>query len=442
MSDYMFNLESHLTAEQNAALSAVQSAAAETNLSLYLTGGALRDMLGGFPIRDLDFSVEGAALKLARDVAKKHGAATLSLDEHRKSAEIKFASGVVCEISMARQEKFAKPGGKPQVTPSTIHDDLRRRDFTINAIALSLNRASRGLMIDPTNGVSDLEQKEIRAITNYTLYDDPVRMLRLIRYRARLKFAVHERTWQQFLNAREAGVSTSIQPRSLFGELKQIATENDPFEVLKALDEEQLLTLFSPGLTGEKLNSAAFQKIAKLKTMIPFGSEVPTDWYALNLWCLVQPLSSKEKAALLAQTEMTKEEAAPWQKLEAHSKKLETALKAPKLSRGSLIWQTVKAAPGEEVFLLSLKSGERLVQDRLKNYFGKYLPIVGEITDAEVADSTGVAPGTPEFAASRETYTCARLDGRIKKPIPPEPEPEPVPQPRGPFARSAKPKQV
>jgi len=110
MSDYMFNLESHLTAEQNAALSAVQSAAAEANLSLYLTGGALRDMLGGFPIRDLDFSVEGPALKLARDVAKKTNAELVSVDEVRKSAELKFESGVVCEISMARLEKYPKPG--------------------------------------------------------------------------------------------------------------------------------------------------------------------------------------------------------------------------------------------------------------------------------------------------------------------------------------------
>jgi tRNA nucleotidyltransferase (CCA-adding enzyme) len=442
MSDYMFNLESHLTAEQNAALSAVQSAAAEANLSLYLTGGALRDMLGGFAIRDLDFSVEGPALKLARDVAKGNKAELLSIDEHRKSAELRFASGVVCEISMARLEKYAKPGSKPTVTPATIHEDLRRRDFTVNAIALSLNRASRGLMIDPTNGVSDLEHKEIRAITNYTLYDDPVRLLRLIRYRARLQFTINERTWQQFLNAREAGVTESIQPRSLFGELKQIATENDPLEVLKALDEEKLLTLFCGGLTGEKLNAAAFQKITKLKSMIPFGSEVPTDWYALNLWCLTQPLTTKEKAALVEQTGMTKEEAEPWQKLESRSKKLEGVLKAPKLNRASVIWQTVKAARGEEVFLLSLKSSERLVQDRLKNYFGKYLVIVGEITDAEVTDSTGVASGAPEYAAARETYTIARLDGRIKKPIVPEPEPEPLPQPRGPFARSAKPKQV
>lgn len=442
MSDYMFNLESHLTAAQNAVLSAVQTAAAEANLGLFLTGGALRDMLGGFPIRDLDFTVEGPAVKLARDVAKRGKAQVLAVDDHRKCAELHFPSGVFCEISMARTEKYGRPGAKPVVTPATIHDDLRRRDFTVNAIALSLNRASRGLMIDPTNGVSDLEHKELRAITNYTLYDDPIRLLRLIRFRARLKFAVHERTWQQFLNAREAGVAESIQARSLFGELKQIATENDPFEVLKALDEEKLLTLFCPGLTGNKLNSAAYQKVAKLKSMIPFGFELPTDWYALNLWCLMQPLAQKEKTALLKQTAMSKEEAEPWQKLEAHSKKLETMLKSAKLNRASLLWQALKGAQGDQVFLLALKSGERLVQDRLRNYFGKYLAIVAEIPDTEVTDSTGVAAGTPEFAKARETYVAARLDGRIKKPIVPEPEPEPLPQPRGPFARSARPKQV
>ena len=221
MSDYMFNLESHLTAGQNAVLSAVQTAAGEANLGLFLTGGALRDMLGGFPIRDLDFTVEGPAVKLARDVAKRCKAEVLAVDDHRKSVELHFPSGVFCEISMARTEKYARAGAKPVVTAATIHDDLRRRDFTVNAIALSLNRASRGLMIDPTNGVSDLEHKELRAITNYTFYDDPIRLLRLIRFRARLKFAVQERTWQQFLNAREAGVTESIQPRSLFGELKQ-----------------------------------------------------------------------------------------------------------------------------------------------------------------------------------------------------------------------------
>ena len=87
-----------------------------------------------------------------------------------------------------------KPGGKPQVTPATIQDDLRRRDFTINAIALSLNRGSRGLLIDPTNGLADLSDKELRATHSYTFYDDPARLLRLMRFRVRLGFTVEERT--------------------------------------------------------------------------------------------------------------------------------------------------------------------------------------------------------------------------------------------------------
>ncbi len=89
---------------------------------------------------------------------------------------------------MARQEKYSKPGAKPQVQPATIHEDLRGRDFTVNAIALSLGKASRGLLLDPTNGLGDLSRKELRAVTNYALYDDPSRILRLIRFRTRLGF--------------------------------------------------------------------------------------------------------------------------------------------------------------------------------------------------------------------------------------------------------------
>lgn len=209
MSDYMFILESHLSAEQNTVLASVQSAAAEANLSLFLTGGAMRDMLGGFPIRDLDFTVEGPALKLAKNMVKSGIAEIVSIDEHRKMVDVRFPNGVRSEISMARQEKYGKPGAKPQITPATVHEDLRGRDFTINAIALSLSRASRGLMIDPTNGASDLERKELRAISNYSLYDDPVRLLRLIRFKARLGFTIDERTLQQFkTRARPAWRST------------------------------------------------------------------------------------------------------------------------------------------------------------------------------------------------------------------------------------------
>ena len=129
MSDYMFMLENHLTAPQSRVVSELQTAAGEVNLNLFLTGGAVRDMLGGFPIRDLDFSVEGNPSKLVKTVAHRTGAEIVHSDESRKAYEVLFPAGVRAEIAMARQERFSKPGARPQVSPATIHEDLRSRDF-------------------------------------------------------------------------------------------------------------------------------------------------------------------------------------------------------------------------------------------------------------------------------------------------------------------------
>src|SRR3954452_19260779 len=223
MSDYMFMLENHLTGAQNRVLAAVQKAAAEAQINLFLTGGAVRDMLGGFPIRDLDFTVEGNALKLAKTVADQLGAEIIATDSNRKTAELVSPEGVTFEVSMARHERYTKTAGKPQVTPATIQEDLLRRDFTINALALSLNRASRGLLLDPTNGMGDLERREIRNTGNYVFYDSPVRLLRLGRFKARLGFALAEKTVSQYRNAREAELETYITRDELLTELRNAA---------------------------------------------------------------------------------------------------------------------------------------------------------------------------------------------------------------------------
>src|SRR5580692_9156715 len=129
MSDYMFMLESHLSTDQFRVVGEMQTIAAAAGVNLFLTGGALRDMLGGFPVRDLDFTVEGSALKLARSAEQKYKAEVISTDELRKSAELLFPTGVTAEVGTAHSERFPKSGAKPQIAPATIHDDLRTRDF-------------------------------------------------------------------------------------------------------------------------------------------------------------------------------------------------------------------------------------------------------------------------------------------------------------------------
>src|ERR1700676_1630027 len=112
MSDYMFMLENHLRTDQNRVLAEVQAAASVANFSLFLAGGAMRDMLGGFQIRDLDFVVEGNGLKLTKTLTGKPGARVVSSDERRHTMELLFPGGVTAEIGMCRPERYPRAGGE------------------------------------------------------------------------------------------------------------------------------------------------------------------------------------------------------------------------------------------------------------------------------------------------------------------------------------------
>jgi tRNA nucleotidyltransferase (CCA-adding enzyme) len=434
MSDYMFMLESHLSAEQFRVVGEMQKIASSAGVNLFLTGGALRDMLGGFPVRDLDFTVETNALKMAHAL-EKAGATIIVTDEHRKCLEVRFPSGVTAEVAMARAEKYPKSGGKPQISLATIHEDLRSRDFTVNAIALSLNKASLGLPIDPTNGVGDIERKELRTIHNYSFYDDPSRMIRLIRFKIRLGYAIDERTRMQFENAREAEMLTKITPEALGSELRRMAAEPLSADLMRALEEEKLIQLYSPALEGAKLNLANFTKLQKARQLLPVDYKI--HGLPLFLAILFEELNSKEQTALVKAAALTRAEVNGIEKLEAASKKLERDLKSPKLQKPSALYQVMSKAPGEAVLYLLVYSEQRLVQDRIRNYFAKYLPASLEITDDVVA-ATGATPGTPKFAKAKEEMILTRLDSRPKK-VAPEPEPPPPP-PMSSFARGPGPR--
>lgn len=422
MSDYMFMLENHLSSAQSKMIADIQAVAAEANVSLFLTGGAMRDMLGGFALREIDFTVEGNALKLAKAAAARSGAKIVSIDDHRKLAKLVFPGGAHTTIGMARTERYSKPGAKPQVQSATIYEDLRGRDFTINSIAISLSRASRALIVDPNNGIGDLERKELRAVSNYTLYDDPVRMLRLLRFRARMGFTIDERTMSQFENAREAEMPSRITSEALLEELRHTAEEADPGAVMAAFDEQKLLALYSPALTGGKLNVAGFQKLHKAKQMVPFGSDIKVENLPLFLNVLTEKLNPKEKVAFIKAVGLPKADVDAWQKLEGRAKKLETALKSATLRKPSQVYAALRKAAGEEILFLVVRSTQRVVQDRIRNYFEKYLPASLEVTEADVQAAGGGVPGTPKFDKLRAQVIAKKLDSRPKKP--PEPTPE------------------
>jgi len=427
MSDYIFMLDSHLSSDQSRVVSDVQAAATQASMNIFLTGGAMRDMLGGFPIREIDFTVEGNTIKLAQTIAKKSGGQVTWSDENRKIAHLAFPAGVRATLAMARQEKFSKPGAKPAVRPATIHEDLRGRDFTINSIALSLNPASRGLLLDPNNGVGDLERKELRAVSNYTLYDDPIRLLRLLRFKVKLGFNIEERTKMQYDNAREAQLETRIGSEELLEELRQIADEPNSADIVHTLEDEKLLQLFSPLLAGGKVNHPGLQKLQKARQNVPFGVDIHAEGIGLFLYFLTDKLSAKEKAAFAKGIGLTRKETDQWQKLEEKSKKLEKELKSAKLQKPSHVYNLLTKAAGDQILFLLAHSSERLVQDRIKNFLQKYLPSAQELTEKDVV-AAGGTPGTPKFQKLREQMIITKLDSRPKK-VPPPVEAAPAPAP-------------
>ncbi|HUP03389.1 MAG TPA: hypothetical protein VMU19_05340 [Bryobacteraceae bacterium] len=444
MSDYIYMLENRLSPDQKRVVEHVQAAAAQAGVTLFLTGGAMRDMLSGYRIRDLDFVVEGDGLKVAEAVRKAAGLKRMAEDTARRGAELVFPNGVTASIAMSRQEKRGARGGKVQVVAATIQEDLRGRDFTCNAIALSLNKASRGLLLDPLNGLAEIGRQELRAASSYAFYDDPVRLLRLARLQVRLAFAVEERTKMQVANALEAGVQDSIPAKALGEELRAIALEDAGGEIVRVLDEMGLLKLFSPALAGPKVNAAGLAKFEKIVHTVP--DDIPARLGPF-LYVLTEKLTPREEQSLVKATGLTKADEALWKKLGARAKKVETALRSARIKKPSHVYHVVSPAAGDEILFLLYHSALRPVQERLKNYFQKYLPAVQEITPEEWATVEG-KPGTPKYAKAREAFIKNHLDRRPKKPTPeetPAPEatleagagaraPGPMGGPRGPAA--------
>ncbi len=395
----------------------------------------MRDMMGGFPIRDLDFTVEGQALKLAKTLEETARGRILSVDDLRKSAELLFPGNVTASLSMARQEKYAKPASKPQIQPATIHEDLRCRDFTVNAIALSLGKASRGLLLDPTNGLGDLAARELRAVSNHTLWDDPSRLLRIVRLRTRLGFSIDERTASQTRAVREAKLEAKIGLSALQRELRQVGQEFSPGEIIRALDEEKLLYLISPALSGAKLNLPNFQKWQKVRQSLPFGTVLAVNSEALFFSLLLEKLSPKERTHLIQTAALEKEEVEAATKLESKANKLQKELAATKITRPSVLYELLANVPGELLIFLLMRSSHRIVLDRVKNFLQKYLPMAQEVTDAAVLEQ-GVQPGTPKFAKTRRQMIAAKLNARPKKVVVEE-APPPPPAGPGPGRRPA-----
>src|SRR5579872_2013152 len=263
MPDYIYMLETRLSPDQQRALSIVQDAARAHEMNVYLSGGAVRDLTSGFSIRDLDFSVQGNALKLQKDL-EKGGLLIDGIDNDARVLFLSGPTGVRIEVASTRSETFPKPG-KPHYGPANMLEDLRRRDFTVNAMALSLNPGSRGLLMDPFNGVADIEAKLIRVLHNYAFVEDPSRLIRACRFSARFHWPMEERTQARYDSAKENNYIENIGDRAIGYEIEQLAYEEDPLHILKVLEKEGWLKVLNPHWSVAKVDTSELGQLAKAR---------------------------------------------------------------------------------------------------------------------------------------------------------------------------------
>ena len=179
------SLSPSLAPEMAALLRDLGRRAAEAGATLWLVGGPVRDALLGAPVLDVDLVAEMPAAELAQAMGVPAYAST-------RFGTLKLhVDGSVLDLATARAERYARPGALPTVRPSDIETDLRRRDFTLNAMAVNLSPTSFGTLLDPLEGQRDLKRRVLRGLHSGTFRDDATRMLRLMRYAARLRFRIH-----------------------------------------------------------------------------------------------------------------------------------------------------------------------------------------------------------------------------------------------------------
>jgi len=184
------------------AIDIVEGAARSVGARAFLVGGPVRDLLLGSPSRDLDVAVEGDAESVAREIAIRAGS-ELRVPGPFLTFKVPLPEGGEIDVATARRERYPHPGALPVVEPATIDEDLLRRDFSVNAIALEL---SSWELVDPAAGIADLQSGLLRALHAASFLDDPTRILRGLRFAARLGFAweVETRRWLEDAIARDA----------------------------------------------------------------------------------------------------------------------------------------------------------------------------------------------------------------------------------------------
>lgn len=409
MPDYIYLLKNRLSIHQRNALEHIRLAAREAGMTVFLVGGAVRDLTSGSPVFDLDVTVQGNALKLKKALEKAGGKLW---GEHEPSRTLffRFPVGVTVEISSARREEYPKPG-KPVYHWDTILEDLRRRDFTANAMALSLNEHSYGLLMDPLNGVADIEARQLRLVSNYGFIEDPARLLRATRLVSRLGWTLDERTQTRFQNSKEEKAIEALSPYHRGYELEEIAHEEDGLRVLAAMEAEGWMQVLFPAWTTASADAPALEEMRKLVTQLQMQGVSP-DISAASVHYLTAKLAHKDLAALKAlfvRPGFVEE----WNNLDNAAREFNKQLSGKEAATPSATWKLFTTADPQAVLWLGLTSKTPAIQAKYKNFFTVWPEAKQKVPHA-LFQELRITPEVPGYEEMISLLFLGIIDGKLE----------------------------
>jgi tRNA nucleotidyltransferase (CCA-adding enzyme) len=397
-------IEQYLPGQLLELVNDISRQAANLGQRVYLVGGIVRDLLlkdpslRSGPRFDLDLVVEGDAVKLAQEVAAA-GQAKLLAHHRFGTAKLRYEDFIL-DLATARKETYARPGALPAITPGTLEDDLIRRDFSINAMAISLAANDYGKLIDPYQGRSDLEHRLIRVLHPKSFSDDATRILRGVCYEQRLAFEFEAQTAR--LLERDIPMLDSISGDRIRHELEHILEEDRPELAINRLGGLGVLCRICPSLKGVGWISEKFDRARRLKKL----NQLPSLYFCL----LVYSLSERDIEQFLARLNIPAELSRAMRDMLRLKANL-PLLDKPSLKPSDIYYLLIEYGP-VAIQANAIATQSPRVRRGLQLFLTK-LRYVRTALDGEELKKLGISPG-PQMGKVLEVLHKAKLDGEVR----------------------------
>ena len=392
-------------------LRVVGEAAVEAGGAAFLVGGVVRDLLLGGETRDLDVVVEGDAIALASRLARERGG--------RARAHATFGTAVLelpeaprLDLASARSESYPRPGALPQVVRGSLRQDLFRRDFTFNAMAIRLSPPGFGALVDPYGGRKDLRDGAIRVLHGLSFLEDPTRAFRAVRFAARLGFAIPPETTHLLRVARREGAIQALSPTRLRRELELLFSERRVVRIVRLLARHRLLEAIHPAIRPGR---RAYTRLERAEEALSWwrlarGSRPAVRDWAVALAVLLDVLPAAERQGLVARLRPPAHARAVLQDGAEQARALAAHVGALRGAPASAIHAACRRAPVEVLLLAMAYAPREAVRRTLSRYLVELSQVRPDVRGEDLLRA-GVPPG-PAIARALEAALVAKLDGR------------------------------